>query len=105
MNNEEAKVTVFRFDSMVDKEPRYETFSVPGEVWHNHKVIDVIRYIYENHAPGIAFREPCVTGVCGSCTVRVNKKPVLACSTLAEKEMLIEPVDQNRVIKDLVVKM
>ena len=102
---DEATVTVFRFDPTVDEEPRHEAYTVPTEVWDGHKVIDVIRYIYENFAPGLAFREPCGIHVCGSCTIMVISKPVLACDVFAEKEMLIEPLPKHRVIKDLTVEM
>ena len=102
---EEAIVTVFRFDPAVDKEPRHETYKVPPEAWNGHMVIDVIRYIYENYASGLSFREPCHLRLCGCCTVMVNKKPVLACNNLATKEMLIEPLTGHTIIKDLAVEM
>ncbi len=104
-NSNKATVTIFRFDPTVDKEPRYETYKVPTEAWKGQKIIDVIRYIYEHSAPGLSFREPCGHHVCGSCTAMVNKKPVLACGVLAEKEMLIEPLVGHRVIKDLAVEI
>lgn len=98
-----AIVKIFRFDPTIDEEPRYETYDVPAEAWNRRKVIDVIRYIYEHYAPGLSFREPCRQQVCGACTVMVNKKPVLACEAIAEKEMIIEPVNKRKVLKDLVV--
>jgi len=100
---DKAVVKIFRFDPSLDKEPRYETYEIPSEAWNRRKVIDVIRYIYENFAPGLSFREPCRQQVCGACTVRVNNKPVLACDAIAEKEMTIEPSDKKKVLKDLIV--
>ena len=102
---EKAKVKMFRFDPTIDKEPRYETFEVPSEAWFGIKVIDTIRYIYENFAPGLSFREPCRQQLCGGCVIMVNKKPVLACEAFAEKEMTIEPVPKYRVLKDLIVDL
>jgi len=101
---DEATVTVFRFDPTVDEEPRYETHKVPTEAWNGSRAIDVIRYIYENFAPGLSFREPCGLRRCGACTITVNNKPVLACDAFAEREMLIEPLSGHRVIKDLAVE-
>lgn len=101
---DEATVKVFRFDPTVDKEPRYETYKVPPEVWKGRKITDVLRYIYENLAPGLSFREHCYHHKCGACTIMVNNKPTLACGTLAEKEMLIEPFNTRRLIKDLTVE-
>ncbi len=98
-----ATVKIFRFDPSVDKEPRYETYQVPPVGWNDKKVIDTIRYVYENFAPGLSFREPCRQQVCGACTILVNKKPVLACDAISEREMLIEPRPKHRVLKDLIV--
>lgn len=97
-----ATVKIFRFDPAVDKEPRYESYEVPYEYWSGVKVIDTIRYIYEKFAPGLSFREPCRQQVCGACTMLVNKKPVLACDTFSEEEMIIEPIPNRPILKDLV---
>ena len=105
MNESVAIIKVFRFDPGVDKNPRYETYKIPFEAWHNRKIIDTLRYIYENEAPGLAFRGPCSQGLCGSCTIRVNNKPVLACEEMTEQNMLIEPAQKEKVIKDLVIRM
>ncbi len=102
---DDAKVKIFRFDPMVDKEPRYETYEVPPEAWRGVKIIDTLRYIYEHFAPGLSFREPCRQQLCGACAVMVNKKPVLACDAISEKEMIIEPVPKYRVFKDLIVDL
>jgi succinate dehydrogenase/fumarate reductase iron-sulfur protein len=97
-----AMVKVFRFDPAVDRDPRYETYEVPAEVWQNRKVMDVLKYIYQNHAPGLAFREACYQGLCGCCTLKVNGRPVLACETFAEQEMVIDPLNKDKIIKDLI---
>jgi len=97
-----ATVKIFRFDPTADKEPRYESYEVPQEFWCGVKVIDTVRYIYEKFAPGLSFREPCRQQVCGACVMFVNKKPVLACDTFAEKEMIIEPLPHRQILKDLI---
>jgi succinate dehydrogenase/fumarate reductase iron-sulfur protein len=96
-------VRIFRFDPSVDQESRYENYDVPYEHWSGVKVIDTLRYIYENLAPGLSFREPCRQQVCGACAMLVNKKSVLACDTFAEREMTIEPLPHRPILKDLVV--
>ena len=101
----EGKVTILRFDPSKKKKSHLAEYPVPYEVWNGHTIMNVLRYIYESQAPDLAYREPCGHYVCGSCTITVNKKPVLACLTLAEKEMLIEPLNGHRVIKDLVVEI
>lgn len=98
-----AIVTLFRFDPIADREPRYEVYEVPYEHWCGVKVIDTLRYVYEEHAPGLSFREPCRQQICGACALLVNKKRVLACDTFSEKEMVIEPLPDRLVLKDLIV--
>ena len=100
-----ATVKIFRYDPTVDKEPRYETYNVPSGAWENRKIIDVLRYIYENFSPGLSFREPCRQQLCGACLMMVNKKSVLACNVIAEKEMVIEPHSKYNVVKDLIVNL
>lgn len=103
--SESARVEIFRFDPTEDREPRYEIYEVPYEAWNNVKVIDTIRFIYENFAASLSFREPCRQQLCGACAVLVNKKPVLACSAFSEKVMTIEPIPKYPVIKDLIVDL
>ena len=99
---DKATVKIYRFDPAVDGEPRYETYEVPPEGWYGVKVIDTIRYIYENFDSGLSFREPCRQRLCGACTIMLNSKPVLACDAFSEKDMVIEPLPNRRLIKDLV---
>ena len=100
----DATVKIYRFDPSVDKEARYETFTVPREAWYGVKVIDTIRYIYENITPDLSFREPCRQEICGACMIQMNNKPVMACGTFSEQDMVIEPISKHRLIKDLVVQ-
>ncbi len=99
-----AKVTIYRFNPAQDKEPHYDTFSVPPEGWKDLTVLETIRYIYENLDGGLAFRQSCRSQIiCGACIVRLNGKTVLACEVMSTKEMLIEPAAKYPVIKDLAV--
>lgn len=99
-----ATVKIYRFDPLVDKEPRYETYNVPPDGWEGLKVRDTLTYIYENLDCGLSFRESCRhMQLCGACVIMINKKPGLACDILSEKEMVIEPIPNHKVLKDLVV--
>jgi succinate dehydrogenase/fumarate reductase-like Fe-S protein len=40
----------------------------------------------------------------GGCLVPVNKKPILACAIFSEKEIVIEPLPDCKVLKDLIMK-
>ena len=99
---EKATVKVWRFDPSIDQEARYETYHLPPGNWDRVKVLDVLRYIYENFDPGLSFREPCRQGFCKECAVRVNNKVALACEVFLKKDTVIEPVSVHNVIKDLV---
>ena len=104
MEDNEAKVTVYRFDPDVDKEPRYETYKVPPEGWKELSVLETIRYIYEHLDGSLSFRESCrVYRVCSSCLIMLNKKLVLACDAMSTREMVLEPAPNYPIIKDLVV--
>ena len=102
---DKAIVKIHRFDPTMDKEPRYETYEVPPEGWDGLKVIDTLRYIYENFDTGLSFREPCRQRLCGACSIMINSKPALACDALSEKEMVIAPIAKYPVIKDLIVDL
>ena len=99
--SELATVKVFRFDPTVDQEARYETYD--GILYQDRTVLEVIKTIYEEYDPTLAFREGCDNGTCSGCALIVNNKPVLACQTLAEKEMVIAPHPKFEIIKDLVI--
>lgn len=99
-----AEVKVYRFDPIVDEQPRYQTYKVPIE---GRTVLGVLRYIQENEDPSLAFRFGCAGGGggprCGACPVVVNGEPTLSCKKVATNQMTIEPHPKYSVIKDLVV--
>ncbi|MBI4189966.1 MAG: succinate dehydrogenase/fumarate reductase iron-sulfur subunit [Betaproteobacteria bacterium] len=90
-----------RFDPSHDSEPRFERFEVQGD--KNMRVLDVVRSIYETQAPDLAYQFACRIGRCGTCGVRVNGVPVLACQESSKPFMRIEPLSPFRVIRDLVI--
>ena len=56
----------------------------------------------------LTYRSFCRSSICGTCAVRVNGKTLLACKSkvkdlVENDELVIEPVNRARVIKDLVV--
>lgn len=102
MSEKLASVKVFKFDPLLDDNPRYITYrEIPYE---DRSVLDVLRYIYENIDQTLSFRCLCTKGFCGGCAVIINGVPSLACRRLAEEEMTIEPHHKFEIIKDLVIK-
>jgi succinate dehydrogenase/fumarate reductase-like Fe-S protein len=94
---------VFRYDPITDKKPRYEDYLTPIE---GYTVLDVLKYIYENHDSSLSFRFGCDGAGyerCGACAVMVNGQPAFSCKMVAEEGMRIAPHTKFEIIKDLVV--
>ena len=68
------------------------------------RVLHVLHAIHDETDPTLTYRYCCGTGQCGSCAVRVNGEPVLACMEEARDGTTIEPLDLP-VIKDLAVDL
>ncbi|MCG3222297.1 MAG: succinate dehydrogenase/fumarate reductase iron-sulfur subunit, partial [Candidatus Heimdallarchaeota archaeon] len=111
-----------------DKEPRYERYEVP--LTKRMTILDALFYIQDHIDSSLAFRYSCRGAICGSCSITVDKVPMLACRTQVssvktskkpsklpkfdfskdldwdkESEILIEPLPNMKVEKDLVVNM
>jgi succinate dehydrogenase / fumarate reductase iron-sulfur subunit len=83
------------------EQPRYDTFKIglpPGET-----ALSALIKIYEECDPTISFRFACGKIKCGECAVMVNKTPCLACDMPIEPEMVVEPLPNLPIIKDLVI--
>lgn len=98
---------IFRFNPDVDRKPRFDTFvkNFPKGA----TVLDALLNIQETEDDGIAFRFSCRSAVCGSCGMLINGAPVLVCRTqltaLIGDQVLLEPLPNMDIIKDLVVDM
>jgi succinate dehydrogenase/fumarate reductase iron-sulfur protein len=79
----------------------YQEFQVPYQKWM--RVLDALNWIAENAAADLAFRWFCGSKMCGTCAVRMNGREVLACWEAVEPNMVIEPLRNLPVIRDLVV--
>ncbi|MCU0632172.1 MAG: succinate dehydrogenase/fumarate reductase iron-sulfur subunit [Methanolinea sp.] len=95
-------VRVYRFDPSEDEVSHYQTYQV--QVNEGARVLHVLHAIHDEHDPTLSYRYCCGSGQCGSCAVRVNGEPVLACMEEARDGMTIEPLDLP-VQKDLVIDM
>jgi fumarate reductase iron-sulfur subunit len=77
MTEPTLRVTVTRQEP--GEAPRDETFEVPYD--DRTTVLDALDWIKDHSAPSLVFRASCRMGVCGSCGVMVNGRPVLGCET------------------------
>jgi fumarate reductase (CoM/CoB) subunit B len=92
---------IYRFDPACDTEPSYRTYTV--DVEEGARVLHLLHAVHEGD-PTLSYRYCCGTGQCGSCAVRVNDTPVLACMEEARDGITIEPLNLP-VKKDLVIDM
>jgi len=99
-------VRIKRFDPDTDKESYFQTFTV--KVNDGARVLHVLHAIHDTIDPTLAYRYSCASGQCGSCAVRVNGEPVLACMHEAEDNITIEPINlpvKKDLVSDLLPKL
>ena len=120
------KLRIFR--KAADQEATYGVYDI--EPRQGMTVLDALLQIHDRQDDSLSFRYSCRGAVCGSCAMLINKVPRLACRTQVadligetpmnltpsqsigqttgwdqSTEVLIEPLPNMRVIKDLVVDM
>ena len=97
------KAKVFRFDPSTDQEPHYESYEVPLE--QDMTAMDVLDYIYETLDGTLAYYDHagCVLGICAKCLGRSNGKAGLLCQVIIDGDVVLDPINKARVVKDLVV--
>jgi len=99
---------VYRFDPAVDKEPRYQEYTVEAEP--TDKILDCLNKIRWDQDPTLSYRYSCAHGICGSDALMINGRIELACQKLVRdfktaNNFVIEPLPLFKVIKDLIVDM
>ena len=67
-------------------------------------LLDILIYIRENVDSSLGFKFNCKSGVCGSCSVRVNGSEKLACNYKTKDGDIIEPLKNVPVVKDLIIE-
>ena len=99
-----------RFSPEDRPEPWWEDVTV--DLDPHHSVLEAI-LAAKAHDGTIAIRYSCRAAICGSCGVRINGRPGLACHTqlgeaartAAGGSIVIEPMGNMPVLKDLIVDM
>jgi len=68
-------------------------------------LLEALTYIKTKLDNTLAFSSGCRSSVCGSCSMRVNQREVLACSYKVQDGDSVEPLKNVEVLRDLVVDM
>ena len=102
-----VKVVVQRFDPLTDEKPRLAEYTVPKR--EGMTVLDALLYARDYLDHSIAFRFSCRQASCGSCGMKINGRPRLACYTQVEElggeKVLAQPMDNFGIVKDLVTDL
>ncbi len=99
----------FRFNAETDFLPYFKTYEM--EVGKDELVLDILNRIKWEFDGSFSYRRSCRHGICGSCSIKVNGKPVLSCKQnvweLVEifetDTLLLEPQSKKRVVKDMII--
>ena len=71
----------------------------------NATLLEVLNEIKTHQDKTLQFSSGCRSSVCGSCSMRVNEREVLACSYKVQDGDTVEPLRNASVLRDLVVDM
>ncbi|QAY64101.1 4Fe-4S dicluster domain-containing protein [Xylanimonas allomyrinae] len=103
MTDQTLRVTVTRQEP--GEPARDETFDVPYD--DRTSVLDALDWIKDHADASLTFRWSCRMGVCGSCGVMVNGRPVLGCETTVAgyrtSGITVGPMAHAAVQRDLAV--
>jgi succinate dehydrogenase / fumarate reductase iron-sulfur subunit len=98
------KFQVYRWDPESGENPRYDTFEIDLDDC-GPMVLDALIKIKNEIDPTLTFRRSCREGICGSCSMNMNGRNGLACTTAMEDlsgAIRITPLPHMDVVKDLV---
>jgi succinate dehydrogenase / fumarate reductase iron-sulfur subunit len=97
---------IFRIKRFDGTRQYWGEYPVPAE--KGMTVLEGLYFIKEKYDGSLAFRASCRMAICGSCAIKINGKPMLACETqilhLNTTKINIEPLDNFKVIKDLITE-
>ncbi|DAB30230.1 MAG TPA: succinate dehydrogenase [Sulfurimonas sp. UBA12504] len=88
------------------REPQKKEALLEYEVaLQNATLLELLQEIKTKQDASLSFSSGCRSSVCGSCSMRVNGKEVLACSYKVQEGDVIEPLNNVPVLRDLIVDM
>jgi succinate dehydrogenase/fumarate reductase-like Fe-S protein len=98
-----AKLTIRRGSAA--ESGRWESYEVPFEP--GQSVLDGLRWIRAHVDPTLAIRFSCINAnACKECMVELDGQTVYACmARLEPREMLLHPLSNKRLVRDLVTEI
>jgi len=100
---ESVTLDVRRYRPEAESEPTWQSYDVPlHDEW---MVLDALNHVKDHLDGTLSFRWACRMGVCGSCGMMVNGRPVLTCATYLKDlsgPVRVEPLRGFPVVRDLV---
>jgi succinate dehydrogenase / fumarate reductase iron-sulfur subunit len=104
MGAKTVTLRVHRANPAAGVESHYQTFEIPLE--SGMTVLSALLYAKENFDHSIAIRFSCRMAACGSCGMKINGVPKLACSTQVSEfggnPITVEPLPAYPLVRDLV---
>jgi len=95
----ECEIKISRYNPQMDDRPILKEYKVPFK--DQGTVLEALLYIYEEIDSTLFFNYGCRFRLCGKCAIKINGKPGLACETALEDGMILEPLDNFPIIRDL----
>jgi succinate dehydrogenase / fumarate reductase, iron-sulfur subunit len=98
------RFNVYRYDPDSGQNPRMDRFDIDLAEC-GPMVLDALIKMKSDTDASLTFRRSCREGICGSCSMNINGKNGLACTTAIEDckgDVTITPLPHMEVIKDLV---
>lgn len=98
------KFKIYRYDPDSGENPRFDQFELDLDNT-GPMVLDALIKIKSEQDSSLTFRRSCREGICGSCSMNINGKNGLACTTAIEDysgEVRVLPLPSMDVVKDLV---
>ncbi len=96
---------IARSNPSAGQEPSFSEFQIPVQKWTT--VLEAILYVKQNFDHSLAVRYSCRQASCGSCGMKINGRPALACYTkiseLNSNVITVEPMNNFPIIRDLAV--
>lgn len=97
----EYAIHVSRYNPKTDDKSTLKEYEVPHI--EQGTVLEALQYIYEEIDSSLLFSYGCRSNTCGKCAININGKPGLACETSLEDGMVLEPLENFPIIRDLAV--